>query len=316
MIGKLFNNRRYLIDMIKLIFLGTSSAVPTKNRNLASIFVRFREDRLLFDCGEGTQKQLMIKKLKFAKISRIFITHWHADHFAGLLGLVQTLELEGRKEPLYIYGPIHTKKFVEKFISVGYFARRFEVFVKEMKNDDVAEFDDYKVTAFEVKHRIPALGFVFEENARVNVDLKKLGKYGIKQGPLVGKIKKYGFVEKDKKIIKLEDVSQITKGRKIVYSGDTKYFKGLEKYAKDADVFVCDCTFDNEYAQKATIYGHCSAGVAAKAAKGANVKRLYLTHISRRYQEKGMSPKILEEQARQIFKKSFLAKDLLEVDVN
>jgi len=301
--------------MLTLIFLGTSSAVPTKDRNLPGIFVRYKEDRMLFDCGEGTQRQLMAKKLKFVKISKIFITHWHADHFAGLMGLIQTMELEGRRDPLYIYGPIHTKKFVERFINVGYFARRFEVFVKEMKNDDSVEFGEYTISAFEVKHRIPALGFVFKENARVNIDLKKLGKYSIKQGPLVGKLKKYGFVEKNGKAIKLEDVSKITKGRKLVYTGDTRYFKALEKYAKDADVFVCDCTFDNEYAKKAHIYGHCCAGKAAEIAKEANVGKLYLTHISRRYQEKGTSPNILQEQARQIFKKSYLAKDLLEVDI-
>ena len=301
--------------MLTLIFIGTSSAVPTKKRNLPCLFVRYNEERILFDCGEGTQRQLMTKKLKFLKISKIFITHWHADHFAGLLGLVQTFELEGRKEPLYIYGPVRTKEFVEKYLSIGYFARRFEIFVKEMKNNDFVDFEEYKITAFEVKHRIPALGFVFWENSRVNIDLKKLKKYNIKQGPIIGKIKKDGFIEKEGKIITLENISKITKGRKIVYSGDTKYFKALEKYAKDSDIFICDSTFDNEYAEKAAIYGHCCAGDAAKIAKAANVKKLYLMHISRRYQEKQTSIKIIEKQARQIFKKSYLAKDLVEVKI-
>ncbi|MCK5476676.1 MAG: ribonuclease Z [Candidatus Aenigmarchaeota archaeon] len=301
--------------MFKVIFLGTSSAVPTKSRNLPSIFIKYKEDRLLFDCGEGTQRQLMIKRLHFVKISKIFISHWHADHFSGLLGLIQTLELEGRKEPLYIYGPVHSKEFVEKFISIGYFGRRFEVFVKEMKNDDVVSFKDYKITAFEVKHRIPALGFIFEENDRVNVDLEKLSKYKIKEGPQIGKLKKQGFIEKDGTLIKLEDVSVVKKGRKLVYTGDTKYFKALEKYAHEADVLICDSTFDKEFQKKAHIYGHCCCETAARIAKAANVKKLYLTHISRRYQEKNTTPQILQDQARGIFAKSYLAKDLLEFEI-
>ncbi|OYT35407.1 MAG: ribonuclease Z [Candidatus Aenigmarchaeota archaeon ex4484_52] len=301
--------------MIKLIFLGTSSGIPTKKRNLPSIFVMYKKDRMLFDCGEGTQRQLMIKKLKFVKISKIFITHWHADHFSGLIGLIQSMELEGRKEPLYIFGPVHTKKFTEQFISVGYFARRFDILVKEMKNEDVVDFGNYIIQSFEVKHRIPAIGYIFQEKKRINIDTKKLAKYNINKGPLIGKLKRNGFIEKDNTLIKLEDVSIAKNGRKIVYTGDTKYFPELEKYAEKADIFICDATFDDEYSKKAYIYGHCCASIAAKIAKAVNVKKLYLTHISRRYSEENKTDKIIQNQARQIFKKSYLARDLLEVNV-
>ena len=147
--------------MIKIVFLGTTSGVPTKKRSLPSIFMMYKKERMLFDCGEGTQRQLMIKNLKFMKINRIFITHWHADHFAGLMGLVQTMSLENRTEPLYIYGPERSKVFVEQLLTVGYFERGFKIKVKELNECDIVDCGDYYIKPFAVEHRIPALGYVF-----------------------------------------------------------------------------------------------------------------------------------------------------------
>src|SRR3989338_6314816 len=152
--------------MIKVVMLGTSAAIPTRERNLSSVFLMYEDQRLLFDCGEGTKRQLMSDALKFMKIDRIFISHWHADHFAGLLGLAQTMSLEDRKEPLYVSGPKESKKFVNQLLSVGYSSKRFEVIVTEMKDSETVDCGSFTITAFETEHRIPSLGYVFEEKPR------------------------------------------------------------------------------------------------------------------------------------------------------
>lgn len=302
--------------MIKIVFLGTTSSVPTRKRNLPSIFLMYKGERILFDCGEGTQRQLMEKNLKFMRINKIFITHWHADHFAGLLGLIQTMSLESRKEVLYIYGPRRTTEFVEKLLTIGYFARNFKIKVRDLDEEEVVEGDGYKVYPFKVKHKIPAYGYVFEEESKVRANMNKARKLGLKTGPLIGKLKKGETIIFKNKKIKPQDIIEVFPGKKIVYTGDTQPIPNISKYAKNADLLIADSTFSSDKKYMDEI-GHSTSADAAKIAKKANVKKLVLTHISRRYQEKesNISPKVLEKEAKKIFKNSVLAEDFMEIKI-
>ncbi len=300
--------------MIKIKILGTSASIPTKNRNLPSIFLMYKGERLLFDCGEGTQKELMINNLRFMKINKIFITHWHADHFSGMLGLIQTMSLEGRKNPLYVFGPKNTSKFLNQLLGVGYFNRTFDIIVKELEDSSAIKEKDYTITAFEVKHnRIPALGYAFQENKRLKADMKKAEKFGLKTGPLIGKLKNGETIIFGSKTIKPKDIIESITGRKIVYTGDTQYSENTIKYSKNADILIHDSTFASHKENMDEI-GHSTASDAAIVARKATVKKLVLTHISRRYQKEKEheDPKKLEDEARQIFKNSVLAEDGME----
>lgn len=300
---------------LKIVFLGTSSGVPTKDRNLPSVFLMYNKDRLLFDCGEGTQRQLMSLKLKFMKIDRIFISHWHADHFAGLLGLVQTMCLEGRKEHLHVFGPKDSRKFVEQLLDVGYYYRGFTVAAEEVKEGDRIDCGDYEIIPFKVEHGIPALGYVFQEKDKLSANMKKAAEFGLTTSPLIGKLKNGETVTYKGKIVKPEDVIDVKKGRKIVYTGDTKYTENIVRFSMDADALIIDSTFAGDFIEKAGSYKHSTSKQAAEIAKKANVKELFLTHISRRYQESGLCEDKLEEDARKIFKNVRLARDFLEFDV-
>lgn len=301
--------------MIKIVFLGTSSGVPTRERNLPSIFMMYKDERLLFDCGEGTQRQLMNLKLKFMKIDRILISHWHADHFAGLLGLIQTMCLEGRREPLYVYGPRESRKFVEQLLTVGYYFRAFEVVVQELDEGDNVDCGEYELRPFNVEHNIPALGYVFLEKDKMSANMKKAKKFGLSTSPLIGKLKNGETVKYKGAVINPKDVIEKKIGRKVVYTGDTRYTENIVKFSRDADVLISDSTFGGDFVEKAGDYKHSTSKQAAEIAKKANVKKLFLTHISRRYQDKEMSAEKLEEEARTIFKNSVLARDFLEYRV-
>lgn len=301
--------------MLKIVFLGTTSGVPTRERNLPAIFLMYGAERLLFDCGEGTQRQLMSKNLKFMKLKRIFITHWHADHFAGLLGLIQTMELEGRREPLYIYGPKGTDEFFEQLISVGYFEHSFEISTECVDEGKAIKGEGYTVVPFRVEHGLPALGYVFREDDQIRANMKKAEKFGLSTGPKIGTLKAGKPVVHNGKTVKPEDILEATPGKKIAYTGDTRYTENIVKYAKDADILISDSTYASDFKEQAHENRHLTSALAAEIAKKAGVKQLILTHISRRYQESGDGPKTLLSDAKKIFPETILAEDFLEIEV-
>lgn len=298
--------------MIYVQLLGTSAGVPSRDRSLASVFIRYKADRLLFDCGEGTQLQLMKQRLKFMKIDRIFITHWHADHFAGLPGLIQTMSLENRKKPLYIYGPKGTKKFVNRLLSIGYYYRDFDVIVKELKDSSVVKCSGYRIKAFAVNHNIPALGYAFIEDDGWKASMKKAAAFGLTTSPLIGELKAGKTVKFRGKTIRPVDVLDKKKGRRIVYTGDTNYSDNVVKHARRADLLIHEATFDSRHKDFSEL-AHASAAEAATTAEHAAAKCLVLTHISRRYQhDTPDDPCKLVDEARKIFKNSVLAEDFME----
>ena len=220
--------------MITITFLGTVSGIPTLNRNHPAIvmeYYSYYRDVFLFDCGEGTQKQLMKSGISFMQIKKIFITHWHADHFAGLIPMIQTMNLEKRKEPLEIYGP-EAERFVSNILDLGYLGMRFQIKAFNLKFEGnevskIVETDDYEVLSVPAYHTVPAVAFCFKEKDKWNIDEDKLKKYDINRGPWLKKLKADGEFEWKGKTIRMEDVGYVKPGLKVVYSGDTKPHKNI-----------------------------------------------------------------------------------------
>jgi ribonuclease Z len=298
--------------MIQITFLGTVSGIPSKERNHPAIALEYfgeEKDTLLFDCGEGTQKQLMLSNISFMKINKIFISHWHADHFSGLISLIQTMSLEKRKTELKIFGP-EAEKFVSNILDLGYFGLRFPVEAINVpfegnKLELIDEAKEYQVFSIPVLHTIPAVAYCFQEKPRWNIDTKKLRELGLRSGAWLKKLKKLGKVDYKGREVRIEEVANLKPGLKVVYSGDTKPCENMLEISKNADLLIHDGTFLEEEEGKA----HADVKQAAKIAKEANVKQLILTHISRRYTD----ARELEEEAKKIFPNTRVAFDFMKI---
>jgi len=278
------------MTQIEITFLGTTSGVPTYNRNHAAIYLRYNgreEECVLFDCGEGTQKQIFAARLNFMRIDNIFISHWHADHFAGLLGLLFTMNMEDRRKPLTVYGP-EAEEWVDKITSLGYGKLRFPVHVKNVEYEGnqietLFETDEVVVQSIPVKHGVPAVAYALVEKDRIRIDKDRASALGLpEKGRIFQKIKDEGEAEWKGKKIKLEELAIIDKGKKVVYTGDTLPCANVVKIAQNADVLIHDSTFFEEDSEKE--WKHAVLDDALETAKQANVKQLILTHFSRRYQ--------------------------------
>jgi len=301
--------------MIIVTFLGTVSGIPSLKRNHPAIALEYFSDYrdvLLFDCGEGTQKQLMKSGISFMQINKIFISHWHADHFAGLIPMIQTMNLESRRKQLTIYGP-EAERCVSDIVELGYFGVRFPVKDVNVPFEGseislVDETDDYQILSIPVFHSVPTVAFCFKEKNKWNIDEDKIQKLGIKRGPWLKKLKKTGKLEYKGKKVKIEDVGYVKEGLKVVYSGDTRPCKNMVKISENADLLIHDGTFlEEDVGSKA----HADIKEAAKLAKKANVKELILTHISRRYTDL----EELEEVAKKEFENSKVAYDFMKVQL-
>jgi len=276
------------MGQFEITFLGTTAGIPTKYRNHASIYIRYQAEQefcCLFDCGEGTQKQIFSAGLNFMRIDDVFISHWHADHFAGLLGLLETMNLEKRKDELRIYGP-EASRFVSILLSLGYGAKKFAVKAIDVEHDGteiqtLLDNDEISVQSIPMKHSIPAVAYAVVEKDRVKINKEKAKAMGLPEtGPLYKKLKDDGSVIfKDKKIL-LEDVSFLEYGKKVVYSGDTMPNKNIVKIAKNADLLIHDSTF---FTEGDYVWHHAMFDEVIKIAEQAQAKKLVLTHISRRY---------------------------------
>jgi ribonuclease Z len=298
---------------MELLFLGTGGSWPCKEFNVPAVAVKLGPEIILFDCGEGTQRQFMISPYSFMRISKIFITHYHGDHFLGLSGLIQSMNLNDRTAKLEIYGPKGTIQIVTTMLSLGYFAPGFKITIFELADNEVVKFDGYDVIGFKVDHNVPAFGYVLEENSRpgkFNVKLAKELK--IPKGPLYRKLQSGKSIEINGKKITPEMVLGPPRcGRKIVISGDTKPCEAVIKNAKDADVLIHDACLDSSLEVKAAAYGHSTARQAAEVAKKAKAKLLFLIHHSPRYKDLS----ILEEEAKAVFENSIAAVDFLTYQV-
>ncbi len=294
-------------EPIDIIFLGTGCGIPSLSRHHPAILLHKAGDYILFDCGESCQLQLDKAGVSPMRISKIFITHWHADHFAGLLPLIETLQLSKRQAPLEIYGP-EASRFVSALLKLSYFGVSFKIIAKNCscrKTEKIFETDQYKIFSVPVKHSVPAVGYCFEEKAHWKIDLSLAKKFGLKAGPLLQKIKQDKKLKIGKLVIKLEDIAHMSKGRKIVYSGDSLVCKSLFLAAKGADILIHDATFIEPMPERP----HSSVIEVSKLAKEYGIKRLILTHLSRRYK----SSKEILNVAKPIFKNVVIAEDLMKV---
>ncbi len=300
--------------LLKITFLGTSGTVPSINRNPSAIFIQFGGHRLLFDCGEGTQRQMMLAKVGFRNLDNIFITHLHTDHFIGLFGLLETMSLNERKKPLAIYTP-RSKILKVLFEIFGYDGLNYDIEVKEAKDGDEIKFENFKIVVFKTEHIVPSVGYALIENERRGkFDRYKAEKIlGIPPGPLYAKLAKGESIVWGGKVITPDMVlGEPRKGRKIVYTGDTRPTMKTVEISRDADVLIHDASFTEELKDWAMESGHSTAKEAAEIAKIANVKKLILTHISARY-SKDATP--LLREAKEIFENTIIAEDFMTLEI-
>ena len=297
---------------MEIIFLGTSSAVPTLERNHPSIALRAFAEVMLFDCGEGTQRQLIEAKISPMKITKIFISHFHGDHILGLGGLIQSLGFRGREKDLDIYGPKGLHKIINAISSFGYFQKNYNLNIHEIQDGTIIETEDYVVECAKVEHNIPSYAFSIREKKKPLFLREKAEELGIPPGPLYGKLHNGEEVEFEGRIIKPEQVlGEAKKGNKISYSGDTRPCEAMIRLARDSDILIHESTYEAEDYQRAVDNAHSTSVEAAEIAKEAEVKELVLTHISTRY----TSDENIKSEAQKVFKNTKVARDYMKIDL-
>ncbi len=296
---------------MEVIFLGTTAAIPSAERGHSAIALRYEDEVILWDCGEATQRQLIRSKTSYMRIKKIFVTHFHGDHFLGLPGLIQTMSFYERSEPLRIYGPRGIGELVDNILSLGVYDLGFKVETQEIKNGFETKEKKYKITCLAVKHSTPTYGLVFEEVKGREFILEKAQKLGIPPGPLYSKLQRGESVVFGGKTITPEEVLGAPKrGIRVVYSSDTRPCEAIAKSCSEATL-IHDSTFDDELRENAEETKHSTNVEAAQVAKQGGAAQLFLTHISPRYK----TDEVLLAQAQKVFKKTMVAKDLLRVEL-
>ena len=292
------------------MFIGTAGSAPTARRGLPATVVRRGGDRLLFDCGEGTQRQLL-RSIGLIDLEEIFLTHFHADHFLGLPGMLKTFGLRGRETPLTIYGPPGLRALFEALRPVvGPTA--YEVRLVELEPNVPLERDGYLVAAFAVAHRVRAYGYVLVEHDRPGrFDQERARELGVEAGPDFGRLQSGEPVSVDGRDVRPEEVlGETRRGRKLVLTGDTAPADATRAIAHGADLLVHEATFTAEEADRAAETGHSTARGAAELAAAAEVALLALTHISPRYPAEE-----LRSEARAIFDATIVPRDFDRVEI-
>ncbi|HEU5259788.1 MAG TPA: ribonuclease Z [Gemmatimonadales bacterium] len=318
--------------MLSVTFLGTSAARPTIERNVSAMTLVREGETLLFECGEGTQRQMLRYGVSFA-LSEIFFTHFHADHFLGVIGLIRTLGLQGREEPVHLYGPKGAKRVLGQAIQLGVERVPFEVRITEVKAGDVlreagggrrdeyareaggGRREEYEIRVFATEHGGGSVGYALKEHERRGrFDPDKARAAGIPEGPLWGKLANGEAIE-------LPDGRRLTAdgfvgpkrpGRLVVFTGDTRPSAAVVDAAQGADLLIHEATFGEEEKDRAKETGHSTAREAAQVALAAKARKLVLSHVSARY---SISAEELVKEAREVFRETTVAKDGMTVEV-
>lgn len=296
-------------------FLGTSASRPTVERNVTSLAIRRGGETILFDCGEGTQRQMMRYGVSF-NVADIFFTHMHADHILGVIGLVRTMALQGRTDPMRLFGPPKSEKLLRQAVTLGSDKQHFPISYIEMTPGQLLERDGYDIVPYSVEHGgALALGLAIVEHSRLgrfNPDLAR--SMGIPEGPLWGRIHKGQEVtlENGRVVHPSELVGPTRAGRKLVFTGDARPSDATVELAHDADLLIHEATFADEEAPLAIETGHSTAREAATVAQRAAVRRLVLTHISSRYSRDVQE---LLQEARSVFPDAMIARDGMEIAI-
>ncbi len=298
---------------MRLVFLGTGGSLPTPERNVSATALQRGAEILLFDCGEGTQRQFMASSASFMKVQKVFITHFHGDHFLGLPGMIQSMSFSGRTAPLSVFGPPGMVDIVRIAVTMGHFGCGFDIQVRELRGGQAAEFDGYEVHAVGMDHIVPALGYILKEKdrpGRFRPDRAK--ELGVREGPFFRKLQSGEAVRVGGAVVEPGMVMGPPRpGMKIAFSGDTRPCDAFIEAARGADVIVHEATIDTSLRVQAAEFGHSTAREAAEVAAKAGAGALYLNHISNRYEDAS----VLEAEAREVFPKAVLAHDLMVVQI-
>jgi len=291
---------------LSLFFAGTAGSVPTARRGLPALLLRAGGDQLLFDCGEGTQQQLL-RSVGLPELDAVFLTHFHLDHWLGLLGMLKTFDLRGREKALVIYGPPGLRALLAAmkpaYGRVGYPLR-----LEELDPHEEVRFDGYLVSPFPVEHRVRAYGYAFVEDERPGrFDAEEAERLGVRPGPDFGRLQRgepIGDVRPE------QVMGEARRGRRIVLTGDTAPCQATEVFAHEADLLVHEATFMTDESARARDTGHSTARQAAEVAAAAAVRLLALTHLSTRY-----FPRDLRDEAREVFANTIVPRDFDSIEV-
>jgi ribonuclease Z len=300
--------------MLSLTFLGTGASIPTLDRNVAGIAIQREGEVLLFDCGEGNQRQMMRYGVGFT-FKEIFFTHYHADHMLGVTGLLRTMGLQDRNTPVTLYGPKGAQRILGAAVMLGIERNKFPIEIIEIKPGDRLARDQYDIVVFETEHRADTVGYALVEHQRLgrfNPDRARA--LGIPEGPLWGQLHKGEPItlEDGRTFGPADLVGAPRSGRTLVYTGDTRPHLSVIEAARGADLLVHEATFGGDEMERARETGHSTASEAARVALEAGVRRLVLTHISSRYNRDASE---LLAEAKAVFPETAIARDGMTVDV-
>ena len=290
--------------MLELLFLGTGASVPSRNKATSCIAVRNGSDIILMDCGEGSQRQIMISPFSFMKIRAILITHLHGDHVFGLPGLLQTMSLTGRKEPVTVYGPQGIKRCVETFMTVTEGETVYPLEIVEVSGGESFVVKEMTVSVYKTEHNIASVGYRINEKDRPGkLDREKALRLGIKDGPEMSRLKNGETVNG----VRPEEVlGPVIHGASVSYTGDTMKTSSVSEASRNVSVLVHESTYMSSDSDLAAEHAHSTALQAAETAKECNASNLILTHVSQRYD----SLKDVVAEARTVFSNTFAAEDM------
>ncbi|MGZ4187326.1 MAG: ribonuclease Z [Solirubrobacteraceae bacterium] len=291
---------------LSAFFAGTAGSIPTPRRGLPAVLVRRGGDRILFDCGEGTQRQL-VRSVGLTELTEVFITHFHADHWLGLPGLLKTFDLRARQRPLAVHGPPGIRELVTMALRIAGRVR-FPLELIELEPGAELKRDGYKIAPVPVSHRTPAFGYVLYEDERPGqFDPATAQRLGVRPGPEFGRLQRGETI---RGVAPEQVMGPPRPGRKLVISGDTRPCEVLAIASHGADLLIHEATFAEEEHDRAAETGHSTAAQAAALAAEAEVTMLALTHVSTRY-----APSVLRDEARAIFKATVLPRDFDTIEV-
>ena len=291
---------------LSAFFVGTAGSIPTPRRGLPAVLVRRGGDRILFDCGEGTQRQL-VRSVGLTELTEVFITHFHADHWLGLPGLLKTFDLRARERPLAVHGPPGIRELVTMALRIAGRVR-FPLQLIELEPGAELERDGYKIAPVPVSHRTPAFGYVLYEDERPGqFDPATAERLGVRPGPEFGRLQRGETI---RGVAPEQVMGPPRPGRKLVISGDTRPCEVLAIASHGADLLIHEATFAEEEHDRAAETGHSTAAQAAGLAAEAEVTMLALTHFSTRY-----APSVLRDEARAIFKATVLPRDFDTIEI-
>lgn len=289
---------------IKTIILGTAGSAPTRERRMPSVAIIYEGEVLLFDCGEGTQFRMLEHGINPVRVKAIFLSHAHGDHTIGIAGLVRTMGMNNRREPLLIFVPAGEEKVIQNLIVFDKALITYKIIIKGIRSGLVYSGRDYEVLAFRLRHTIPTYGYVFREKSKIKFKKEMAHRLGLR-GEMFSKLEKSGAVRVGKRTITLRQVTWKQEGKKIVYATDTRPTQSTIAAARNADLLIHESSYKASEIGLAKKRMHSSAGEVAALARKAHVKRLVLTHISARHR----TDVELLRDARKFFKNTVVAKD-------